>query len=345
MLYFSENNIRGNHAGTKARNDAENILRDYGCRPVNSRRYILTSDAEEGIHSNVTGRLQLLKYFLDLLPVKNQTVIVQYPMLAFDQKTEYLTRIAKHNSLVFLVHDVHGLKRRDPEETAGEMKILNLADAVILHNRFMEEKLRECGLKVSRIYRLDIFDYLYEGEIKTDRARERGIAFAGNLEKSDFFRAFCRANPDLPLYLYGQKFDESLKEFGSIRYGGNFRPDLIPGVLCGRYGLVWDGDAVNTCSGIFGEYTRYNKPHKLSLYLAAGMPVIVWDQAAVAEFVLGNGVGVAVGSLEDLEKLTDSIPDEKYQEMLENVMSLRKQLLSGERLKRVLRQLESDFGR
>jgi hypothetical protein len=75
------------------------------------------------------------------------------------------------------------------------------------------------------------------------------------------------------------------------------------------------------------------------------MPVIVWDQAAVAEFVLGNGVGVAVGSLEDLEKLTDSIPDEKYQEMLENVMSLRKQLLSGERLKRVLRQLESDFGR
>lgn len=345
MLYFSENNIRGNHAGTKARNDVESILREFGCKPVNSKEYVLTSDVSESIHSNVTNRFEVAKFFVELLKVRNKTVIVQYPMLAFDQEAEYLAKIAKKNHLVLLVHDVHGLKRQNKEEISKEISILNLASGVIVHNRFMEEKLKECGLKVSKIYRLNIFDYLYSGEIELDRANHSGIAFAGNLEKSEFFRSFAKANPDVLLHLYGQKFDDNLNVFSNIKYIGNFKPDEIPGKLIGKYGLVWDGDSIETCSGIFGEYTRYNNPHKLSLYLAAGMPVIVWKQAAIAEYVANNDVGICVDSLSHLGDVISRVSTEDYERMLTNVATLRRQLLSGENLKTLLRQIEKDFGR
>ena len=345
MLYFSENSIRGNHAGTKARNDVENILCSYGCKSINSKKYILTSDTTESIYSNVTTRLGLLKYFLELLAVRNKTVFVQYPMLAFDKEAEYLSKIAQHNHLVLLVHDVHGLKRQNQDEIAREISILNLASAVIVHNRFMEEKLKECGLSVSKIYRLNIFDYLCEERITPNHANENGVAFAGNLGKSEFFSAFCKANPNIPLHLYGQKFDNRLNVFPNIRYSGSFKPDEIPGKLFGKYGLVWDGDSIDTCSGIFGEYTRYNNPHKLSLYLVAGMPVIVWKYAAIAEFVVNNGVGIAVNSLESLEKAINCVSEKDYAAMIKNVMFLKAKLLAGNSLKNILRQVEVDFGR
>lgn len=345
MYYFSEINIRGNHAGTKARNDVETILKNYGCKPINSKRYILTSDESENIHSNVKNRLELSKFFFDLLTVRKKTVFVQYPMLSFDKAAKYLSKIAQHNNLVFIVHDVHGLKRQNQAEIAQEITMLNLASAIIVHNRFMEDKLKECGLSVAKIYRLNIFDYLYTGEIISDRINESGIAFAGNLEKSEFFRHFCNANPEVPLHLYGQRFDERLSTFQIIHYGGNFKPDEIPGKLVGKYGLVWDGDSIETCSGIFGEYTRYNNPHKLSLYLVAGMPVVVWEHAAIAEFVNNYGVGIAVNSLESLGKIINSISNESYEIMLANVMSVRTQLLAGNNLKSILNQIEVDFGR
>lgn len=59
---------------------------------------------------------------------------------------------------------------------------------------------------------------------------------------------------------------------------GSFKPEESPEHLQG----VWDGDSVDTCAGNTGAYLRYNNPHKTSLYLACGMPVIVWKEAAIA---------------------------------------------------------------
>ena len=56
---------------------------------------------------------------------------------------------------------------------------------------------------------------------------------------------------------------------------GSFLPDELPSALEGSFGLVWDGDSSKTCSGVFGEYLRYNNSHKASLYLASGFPIIV----------------------------------------------------------------------
>ena len=345
MFYFSENSIRGNHAGTKARNDVEKIVSSYGGKPINSKKVVLRSDATEKIYSNITNRMEILKYFLELLKIRNQIVLVQYPMLSFDKDYEYLAAIAHYNKLVLLVHDVHGLKRKNKVEIAREILKLNLASAVIVHNRFMEEKLKKCGLVVSRIYSLDIFDYLYEGKVGINHISENGISFAGNLEKSNFFRLFCEANPNIMLHLYGQKFDESLGVYPNIQYCGNYKPDEIPGVLIGKYGLIWDGDKIDTCAGIFGEYNRYNTPHKLSLYITAGMPVIVWRQAAIAEYVVNNDIGIVVDSLNGMENTLNNISEDKYKKMQKNILKIQTQLSNGNNLKKVLYQLEYELGK
>lgn len=345
MFYFSENNIRGNHAGTKARNDVEQILIEYGCRPINSKSYVLTSDDANNIKSNINNRVQLAKYFFDLLKVKNEIVFIQYPMLSFDKDREYLTKIARRNKLVFLIHDVHGLKRQNKSEVDREISLLNLADAVIVHNIFMENKLIDCGLSVKKIYRLNIFDYIYNSTVVPTHFNECGIAFAGNLEKTGFFKQFCDSNINTMLYLYGQKYDNSLDAYSNIEYCGNFKPDEIPEKLMGKYGLVWDGDSISTCSGIFGEYTRYNNPHKLSLYIVSAMPVIVWEEAAIAEFVKNKHIGIAVSSLENIDDKLCDISEEDYKNMWENVVKLRNDLVNGNVLKSVLKKIEEDIER
>ena len=36
-------------------------------------------------------------------------------------------------------------------------------------------------------------------------------------------------------------------------YFGSFLPDELPAALEGGFGLVWDGDSAETCSGVFGS--------------------------------------------------------------------------------------------
>lgn len=342
MYFFSEVNRRGNHAGTKARNDVEEILRETGCLAVNSKKLVLESDSkDERIISNIASRLDFISYFLDLIKLKNQIVFVQYPMLAFDQDEKYLKAMAKKNKIVFIIHDVHGLRRQDQNAIEREIRLLNLGSAVVVHNRFMEKKLIECGLKVEKVYRLDLFDYLCDKECVGKLDSERcSVIFAGNFEKSKFVEQLLDANVDVKFNFFGSKYNDALNKNSNVNYWGSFLPDEIPGKLVGRYGLIWDGDGTNGCSGLWGEYTKYNNPHKLSLYIASGFPVIVWEQAAIAEFVKENHIGIAVKSLENLSRILLDISDDKYEIMSENVQKLRAGIVSGERLKGIIKLVE-----
>ena len=49
----------------------------------------------------------------------------------------------------------------------------------------------------------------------------------------------------------------------------------------------------------------YTIKAKLSLYLTAGLPVVIWEQAAEAAFVRKHGLGICVASLRDLKEAFD----------------------------------------
>ncbi len=117
-------------------------------------------------------------------------------------------------------------------------------------------------------------------------------------------------------------------------------PDELPAALEGGFGLVWDGDSAETCSGVFGEYLRYNNSHKASLYLAAGLPLVVWKESAIAHFVVDKQCGIVVDSLHNLQKVLDELTIQDYNELLDNARYVGVALREGAYLKAALMKLK-----
>lgn len=182
---------------------------------------------------------------------------------------------------------------------------------------------------------LQTFDYLIS-QASEEGTFENTVVFAGNLKKSIFLKNI--KNLGVKFNLYGAKVDEldlicndmvSYKEFFSKM------------IICiDGMGLVWDGTSITTCDGLYGKYLKYNAPHKLSLYLVANLPVIIWAEAAEAEFVRDNKLGVIVNSLYEMKSLLEKITQEEYLEMKKNVEDYAHRLRGGLNLGYVLSQIE-----
>ena len=138
--------------------------------------------------------------------------------------------------------------------------------------------------------------------------------------------------------LYGR--NDGNQSFGNgIEYGGLFHPDDVSS-LEGSWGLVWDGPSIKELTGEAGLYQRVNSPHKASLYLVAGLPLIVSTQAAIAKIVVEEKLGIAVDSLSDIEKRISSLSEEDYAELLKNVDTYAERLKSGSNLMKALDQID-----
>lgn len=116
----------------------------------------------------------------------------------------------------------------------------------------------------------------------------------------------------------------------NVQYFGSFPSDEIPGKLTGGFGLVWDGASIDGCVGQSGQYLRYNNPHKLSLYLSSGLPVIIWKEAAEADFVEKQGVGICVDSLKELSAKFEMLDENAYNKYAESVRELSEKLRTGQ---------------
>jgi hypothetical protein len=136
---------------------------------------------------------------------------------------------------------------------------------------------------------------------------------------------------------------ENLKqgvEAKSLFFKGSIKPEELPLIIEGSFGMVWDGDSILSCSGPMGEYLKYNTPHKLSLYLAAGLPVLVWDKSAMAKWVSDQGVGILVSSWQDAIDKIKQIDEAQYAEFCRQAQKIGTRLRMGDFLKRVLKEIE-----
>ena len=219
-----------------------------------------------------------------------------------------------------------------------EASFLKAADGIIAHNPVMKSVLVDKGIAEDKIVSLGIFDYLIPNfQEKTGLTKNQPIIVAGNLaqEKAGYLYAL----PAEPAYnLYGVGFDES-RALENETYFGSFLPDELPAALEGGVGLVWDGDRAGTCSGVFGEYLRYNNSHKASLYLASGFPLVVWKQSALSHFVLEKGCGIVVESLHDLKETINNLSDADYQTLVDNAKRVGQEIRDGHYLKTALKHL------
>ena len=333
------------NAGNKARNDVESIVKEEGYHPL-----VLSVDNWYQM-STLAAQRHKAKAFGQALDQLKQgdELLIQFPMLHHSFFTTFLVKKARKRGIKinFIIHDLDALRFMNgqavPLKHRIRMKIqesglLAEADGIIAHNPIMKSVLVDKGFAEDKIVSLGIFDYLIPNfQEKSGQTKDQPMIVAGNLaqEKAGYLYGL----PAEPAYnLYGVGFDES-RALENETYFGSFLPDELPAALEGGFGLVWDGDSAETCSGVFGEYLRYNNSHKASLYLASGLPLVVWKQSALSHFVLEKGCGIAVESLHDLKETIDNLSDADYQDLVDNAKRVGQEIRDGHYLKTALKHL------
>ncbi|WP_219223181.1 hypothetical protein [Pedobacter antarcticus] len=325
-----------NTAGSKATEDCASILSSIGFQEISVPVYLNQPYKLFNVFQAVTILFNLF------LNVKGKsTLVIQYPLLGINKHLRLIARGLKLKGckLVVLIHDVDSLRHSGNFTTLpGEIDRLNIFDYVISHNQFMTAKLKEAGLTAKTV-ELDLFDYLADtgnSSVDQESVINKSIAFAGNLGKSEFLKDLGTVK-NVNFELYGPGFDEHLSN-DLIRWNGSFPPEKLPEIIQGGFGLIWDGNSVGECNGHMGEYLKYNNPHKASLYMVSGLPVIAPEHSAVGAFVRKNQLGFTVKSLHELENKINSISLDEYIQMKKNVAGIRGKLTSGVNLKRCIQE-------
>ena len=337
ITFVGEKPAANNHAGNKARVDIDTVLREkYGEPYENLEEIVFTSFGQKIMYLlNPVN----LKQIWSIWQLHSQKVIMQYPFYFNSVLKAALFDSIKKNEVIFIIHDVNALRSFQDADIKNEINELNLAKSVIVHNDIMGRALQKLGLKVPWIS-LQLFDYLLPNIPHRTFKKGTAVAFAGNLGKSKFL-----LNPEMETLgvhfnLYGPNFNEELIKWKNVSYMGSFPPNEIPFKIEGNFGLIWDGTDIRTCDGSTGTYMKYNNPHKLSLYIAAGLPVIVWKQAAIAEFVATNKIGITVDSLTDVAEKIQALSEKEYDVMNVAVRKLQKEVVKGSFTKRCLETAE-----
>ena len=246
------------------------------------------------------------------------------------------------------MHDIEDLRYSNAEVEGlrpATRKIFEQFDVIIVHNASMRKWMSEQGFQEGRMVELEIFDYLTSSHDFASPEIGNKVIIAGNLDpnKAGYLSALPNIS-DIEWNLYGANYDAERLNAGNIVYHGSFAPEELPSKLAGSFGLVWDGPSAETCSGPMGRYLRYNNPHKLSLYLRAGLPVIVWKDSAEADFVRRYDVGIMVGSLCELADALRKVGGERYGGFVSNCRTLSMHLQCGVFAAKALRDSLEKFG-
>ena len=314
-----------NNAAVKARDDVTRILSHMGMKRItlsDMKRDTPNPLRKVAEHVKIAARWK--RAFSKLQ--EGDILIIQFPPVLhtvfYAQCIRFLQK--RGVKVVLLIHDLEILRWKKKKNATiaeklrfdiEEKTVLLAADGIIAHNEKMKVLLTELGIDSNKIVCLGIFDYLIPEFNKRSaglrRCRKTGpVLIAGNLARHKAGYIYDLPS-DVPFELFGTNFVGS--ETDNITYRGSQVPEELPFLLEGSFGLVWDGDSIATCSGVYGEYLSFNNPHKTSLFLASGIPVIIWDKAALADFVRENRCGITVSSLEEIRQAVESMTDDEYE--------------------------------
>lgn len=174
---------------------------------------------------------------------------------------------------------------------------------------------------------LNMFDYLVDTPNAQKRHYSKEVVFAGNLDKSGFLHKGSAPEGGVLLNVYGKEPETEMDSNWQV-YKGKFEAGDISSIE-GSWGLVWDGESIDCLSGKMGEYLKYNYPHKTSLYVCAGLPVIVPRSSAVANIVLQENIGIAISSISDISEEIEKVSEKEYCQMCANLKTIAKKLACG----------------
>ena len=270
-------------------------------------------------------------------------LLLQYPY--FPVKAAPVARFGLHMlqwkgvKTAALVHDLDSLRLIGGQAARwSDQQLLPAFEKIVCHTDRMAGYLVSQGIPEERLTALGCFDYHTEQPMPVRRLTQE-VCFAGNLRKNKSGWLYALPRTKLTWHLYGEGWKGKHTRTDFVTHGA-VPPDDLPGKLNGSFGVVWDGSATETCRGAYGAYLMINSPHKLSLYLASGMPVVVWSGSAQAEYVRREGVGLALDCITELPAAISAMSGEEYDRMAARARETGRALREGRSLLAALETLE-----
>jgi hypothetical protein len=325
------------NAFSKAPQDVSQIVESCGFRSI-----IVNESACKSFLGKICAKLYKIKKLVSiLLTVQVKSLIfIQSPCFFMQSKMgvfalKLLKRIKKVK-IITLVHDADEFryaKRELVQGTCTIQPLIGLAEKIIVHNSHMLDWYKSMGIDSSRLLTLGLFDYLSTGRKVDDGIQildSHTVVITSNLNpKAAVYLKYIKTYNNIKWELFGPNFSEQDIGGPNVRYNGLLNADELPGKLPSGFGLVWYGDSKKSCNCYFKEYLKIINPHKTSAYLASGLPVIVWKDIGVADFVRSNGVGLCVDSLDDIEKKLSMLTAEELKKMQLAVNEISQKLRNG----------------
>lgn len=301
------------------------------------------------IGNKVNKFVILINLLRTLLFSKKTLYFFRYPFLYWNKKSDYIQiiyqwilfyimKISKHKIGV-IISDLDFIRNEGFKNTYKDIRFLKNFDYIIVHNDTMRDFLIKNGLDKKKLINQEVGNNLSDEFIVPKRTLSKTLVFSGNLTKSKFLSKFNNENiVSYKINLYGIGFEKK-DENEILKYKGSYSSEDIVKVLDGSFGLIWDGDSIDVCSGFFGEYTKINNPSKFSQYIVAGLPVIAWKKSAISKVIQKYNIGFTVKDLIELDIILNNIDDNLYQQYLSNVIKLREKIIQGYHFKKAINKV------
>ena len=222
-------------------------------------------------------------------------VIFQYPSwigVNYDESFVNKIKSYRDTKLIIFVQDIQKLMF-DSEQAILDMEIktLNKADLLILPSKKMHRYLKENGLDEKPVIYQTIWD-MPSDICFVDHAVTRCFHFAGNYNRFPFLAEY---HGKTPIYQYDANKPDREND-DSFCWRGYFEQEKLMHELSkGGFGLVWSDDEY------FDRYYSMNQPYKLG----------------------------TVDTLDEADKLVQSITDAEYIKLYHNVKNIQKLILDG----------------
>lgn len=291
--------------------------------------------------------LPILVFYMLFVLEKGDYCIFSYPENSL--KIKLLKKLApiKKVNVVCFVNDINSIRDGNFDKPEikqliqRDMELIGSANIIMAPNNNSKKFLESQGI-TSEIISVGTWDYIIEDEFGTSNAIHQlgtkwQIAFAGNLNKAPFIEKLDEIEGDNIFFKLWGNYDRVIANSGKYEYMGSVSPEELPHYVAGCHiGLVWDGVSVHACEGGLGEYLQYNNSHKCGLYLASGLPVFVWKNAGLADFVTKNQCGFVIESLDEIPGILENLTEAEYEKLLENVRKVSTNVRCGYYLKSAL---------
>ena len=339
-------------AWSKARNDVQEILISEGYQPIEIFSN-LNNRSNVSIIKKIKAHFDVKKIWEEKLSIlkAGDSVFFQFPVVHNSVFLHHILKKLKSRGIkiITLIHDMESIRLITEKKLSFLQKVrikveefgfLKASSFLITPNKCMREFLEAKDIKI-QMGDLEIFDYLISKEIDEKKLekpilKKNSIVIAGNLSREK--SAYVYSLPtNLDFELYGVNYNENQSK--NINYNGSYMADELPFFLNGKYGLVWDGTSIETCEGGYGKYLMYNNPHKVSLYLVSEIPILIWEKAALADFIIEKKIGITINSLNDINEKLKKITEEEYNIMKKNTILYSKKLREGFYLKTVIKNI------